>query len=232
MIKEPPDLTWVVPLYRTGRQAQELSRRCAEVSRGMGLQHVLLFVDDCCPEQGYRDVEALQANHPEIRLLRLTTNHGQDGAIREALRTTKGPIVILDGDLQDPPEAVPLLWAKLKEGYDAVFADRTGRYESRLRLASSFAYRRIMERIGHLPRGAGLYVMLNEHTAAALAATTTTPIYLLAALAGTHGQFTSVPVQRAAREQGVSAYTSWRRLRKGLGSTLQTLKARHLGVKL
>jgi len=226
-----PDLTWVVPLYRTGRQARTLASRCDATARSLGLRSEILFVDDCCPEHGYREVEALIPELP-VRLLRLPCNLGQDGALREGLRIARGAVVILDGDLQDPPEALAALWPQLVEGYDAVFANRHGRYEPSLRLATSRAYRCSMEWIGGLPRGAGLYVLMNARTAAALAATDTTPIYLLAALAATRGRFTSVEVLRSARPEGVSAYTSWRRLRKGVASTIQALKSRRLGVKL
>lgn len=226
------DLTWVVPLYRTGRQAEALVLRCDAAARKLGLRHEVLFVDDCCPEQGYRAVELLATRLP-VRLLRLPSNRGQDGAIREGLRQTRGcAVVVLDGDLQDPPEALAMLWPRLAEGYDAVFADRRGQYEASLRLLTSRVYRRVMEWVGGLPRGAGLYVLMNARTAAAAAATTATPIYLLAALAASRGRFTSVRVQRAPRLEGVSAYTSWRRLRKGVMSTFQALQSRRLGGKL
>ncbi len=226
------DLTWVVPLYRTGRQAEALVRRCDAVARELGLRHEVLFVDDCCPDSGYRAVEVLLPRFP-VRLLRLAGNHGQDGAIREGLRATRGSsVVVLDGDLQDPPEALAVLWPRLAEGYDAVFADRRGRYEKSLRLVTSRVYRRVMEWIGDLPRGAGLYVLMNARTAAATAATTTTPIYMLAALAATRGRFTSVNVQRSPRLDGVSAYTSWRRLSKGVRSIFQALQSRRLGLTL
>lgn len=227
----PIDLTWVVPLYRTGRQAEALALRCEAAARALGLRSEILFVDDGCPEHGYRAVEALIFRLP-VRLLRLPANLGQDGALREGLRHIVGTAILIDGDLQDPPEALAALWPRLAEGHDAVFANRHGRYEASLRLATSRAYRRSMEWIGGLPRGAGLYVLMNERTAAALAATTTRPIYLLAALAGTRGRFTSVEVLRACRSDGVSAYTSWRRLRKGLASAAQAFKSRRLGIPL
>ncbi|MBC8041617.1 MAG: glycosyltransferase [Opitutaceae bacterium] len=232
MLDQPAlDLTWVVPLYRTGRQSESLALRCDATARALGLRHEILFVDDCCPERGYRAVEALIPRLP-VRLLRLPVNCGQDDALREGVRTARGAVVLLDGDLQDPPEALASLWPRFVEGYDAVFANRHGRYEHSLRLATSRIYRRSMEWIGCLPRGAGLYVLMNARTAAALAATTTTPIYLLAALAATRGRFTSVEVLRASRPEGTSSYSSWRRLRKGLASAIQAFKSRRLGVTL
>lgn len=232
-MSEPvPDLTWLTPLYRTGAQAGELARRCAAASAALGLRHRILFVDDRCPEQGHLRVSALQAADPAVRLLRLAENLGQDGAIRAGLRETSGPVLVLDGDLQDPPESLPALWAVYQAGHDAVFADRRGAYESRGRLATSWLYRRTVSAVGGLPRGAGLNVLLGPRCAAAVAATTITPVYLLAAIAATRGRFASVPVLRDARAQGGSSYTSWRRLRKGLCSLLQTFRARRLGLRL
>jgi glycosyltransferase involved in cell wall biosynthesis len=233
MADSPPlDLVWIVPLYRTGRQAEALARRCDSAARQLGLRHEILFVDDCDPEHGYREVEALHGRLP-VRLLRLACNQGQDGAIREGLRTTRNSaVLVIDGDLQDPPEALADLWARFTEGYDAVFADRRGRYEESTRLFTSRLYRRVMGWVGGLPPGAGLYVLMHARVAASIASTTTTPIYLLAALAATRGRFTSVNVQRSRRTEGVSAYTSWRRLRKGVMSLFQTLQSRRLGLRL
>ncbi len=232
MMTTEPQLSWVVPLYRTGRYAEALVKRCSAVAAQLGLRHEVIFVDDCCPEEGHRQVAGLTKEHP-VRLIRLDKNQGQDGAIREGLRVTRGHVVVLDGDLQDPPEALPVLWSAMHSGgHDAVFANRTGRYESPGRLVTSVLYRRIMETVADLPRGAGLYVLMNARTAAAVAATKTTPIYILAALTATRGNFTSVPVDRAARDDNTSAYTGWLRLRKGVRSTCQAIKARHFGIPL
>lgn len=231
MTRPEADLSWVVPLYRTGQYVEALAERCAAVSSELGLRHLMVFVDDKCPHESHREVEKIIDRHP-VRLVRLPANQGQDGAIREGLRVAEGAVVVLDGDLQDPPEAAVRLWAALGRGHDAVFADRRDRYEGRLRLATSALYRRVMAAVAGLPRGAGLYVMMNASTAAAVAATRVEPVYILAALAATRGRFTSVEVARARRDGGESAYSGWRRLKKGVLSVAQAAGARHFGIKL
>jgi glycosyltransferase involved in cell wall biosynthesis len=228
----PPLLSWVVPMYRTAAFTEELALRIARCSGALGLPFELVLVDDACPEGSAERARELQCPGL-LRVLRLPCNRGQDAAIREGLRVCTGQwAVILDGDLQDPPEAVARLWAEAERGFAVVFADRFGAYESPQRLWSSRWYRRSMQHLGGLPPGAGLFALLDRRVIAAVSATRARRISLLAAIAAAPGRFTSVPVRRAARARGSSAYGAARRMRKALLSLWQTLRARRLGIPL
>jgi glycosyltransferase involved in cell wall biosynthesis len=228
----PPELSWVVPMYRTAEFLEELAARIALCSQALGLSFELVLVDDACPQGSGEHAQRLHCPGL-LRVLRLPRNGGQDAAIREGLRACTGRwAVVLDGDLQDPPEAVERLWGEARRGFSAVFANRFGAYECAGRLRSSRWYRRTMQRLGGLPPGAGLFVLLDRRAIAAVCATRARRISVLAALAAARGRFTSVPIERAARARGGSAYRSGRRAGKALLSLWQTFAARRLGVPL
>jgi glycosyltransferase involved in cell wall biosynthesis len=94
----------------------------------------------------------------------LPRNLGQQGAIRTGLLVAKGDVVVvLDADLQDPPEAIPSLIEHLgSEAVDAVFAARSGCYQSTFRMCCSWSYRWLIWTVTHVPRGAGGYVAMSR----------------------------------------------------------------------
>jgi hypothetical protein len=158
MAEDRPQLSWVVPMYRTREFLEPLCERAIGVAQALGLSCELVLVDDACPEGTADAAERLQFGCP-LRVLRLSQNQGQDAAIRAGLRACAGNwALIIDGDLQDPPEGLNVLWPQAMQGHEAVFADRFGKYQSRGRLLTSRLYRRCLERLGGLPRGAGLFV--------------------------------------------------------------------------
>src|SRR5262249_32325475 len=134
--------------------------------------------------------------------------------------------------LQDPPEGVAALWARNHEGWDAIFARRAGVYTTPVRHLTSRAYRGLVSTMAGLPPGACLFVLLNRRLIDRIPATTRPPPSLLAAIAASRASCTSVEVVRAQRSEGRSAYTTLRRLDKGLGSLWQVILHRHLRVPL
>lgn len=225
-------LGWIVPLYRTREFVEPFCARAVAVSQALGLSCEIVMVDDACPDDSGSAAEALRDSYP-LRVLRLPQNLGQDAAVRAGLRScTSDWAVVLDGDLQDPPEALAALWPLRAQGYDAVFADRFGRYESRMRLATSRLYRRSAELLGRLPRGAGLYVLLNRRVIDVVAATQSRRISVLAAIASARGRYASVRIERAPRSLGRSSYSAWRRASKGARSLWQIVAGRWLRLRL
>ena len=229
-------LSWIVPLYHNGNYASELIRRAHAAAESTGLRCEIIFIDDCCPERsGQRAAEAARCQTTaRVEVLRLPRNIGQDSAIREGLRACRGlHAMIIDGDLQDPPEALPLLWRRLQQtGADVIFAARHGSYESPDKLASSRIYRQAMSWLGDLPAQAGVCALLNRRAIEVVAATRVRRVSLLAALAGARLSCEGVAVLRAPRPDGRSAYSSWTRTSKAVHSLLQTIRARWLRIPL
>lgn len=229
MAPAAPELSWIVPMYRTAAALPELVRRIEATAAGCGAHSEIVLVDDGCPEGSAERAARLLPAHATLRILRLERNQGQDGALREGIRACRGRwAVLLDADLQDPPEAVARLWEARSAGVDAVFARRCGAYEASGRLLTSRVYRRALGWVGGLPHGACLFVLLGRPMIDAVAATHSPRIAILAVLAGAGRRFAIVPVQRSERPHGRSAYSAGGRLAKAARSLWQTFLARRL----
>lgn len=226
------ELSWILPLYRTTSHLEELLTRIRRTASSMGVTHEIVLVDDACPDGGGEFAERIIAGLPAARVVRLAHNHGQDGALRAGLRVCRGRwAVLIDADLQDPPEAVAELWTR-RAGADAVLANRVGRYTSPGRHVTSWFYRRVASLISGLPQGACLFALINRGLIDHIAATKSNSISILAAIAGAGGTYVITPVTRSARPSGASAYSPSRRLDKALHSLWQMLLSRRLGVSL
>lgn len=228
-----PVLSFIVPMYRTSAHLDELLQRIHATSATIGVRHEVILVNDACPEGSGAAAEEAASVRQEVRVVHHARNQGQDSAIRSGLRVCRGEwAVVLDGDLQDPPETIVQLWAARGAGVDAVFANRVGPYTTRGRRLTSKIYRRLASLLGGLPMGACVFLLLNRRLIDRIAATTQTRISLLAALATAEGHWATVPIRRNARPSGHSAYNGWRRLNKALASLWQIVRSRHLGVPL
>lgn len=233
MTTDAPTLSWIFPLYRTAAHLEELLRRVEATSAAMGVSYEVVLVDDACPEGSGVVAERAATQLEHVRVVRLTSNAGQDGALRAGLQACHGAwAVLLDADLQDPPEGAAALWARSHEGWDVIFAQRAGIYTTPTRHLTSRLYRGLVSVVAGLPPGACLFMLLNRRLIDRIAATSRPRPSLLAAIAASRASCTSVAVTRAQRLQGRSAYTGLRRLDKALGSLWQVILHRHLRVPL
>src|SRR4029079_7699140 len=105
----------------------------------------LVFVDDASPDGAWDVLTELAARHPEVRAFGLSRNFGQDAAITAGLSKSRGDwTVVIDCDLQEPPEEIPRLYAKANEGHDLVLARRQRRRGSCFRRTAAHAYFRLL----------------------------------------------------------------------------------------
>jgi undecaprenyl-phosphate 4-deoxy-4-formamido-L-arabinose transferase len=126
--------------------------------------------------------------------------------------------VILDGDGQDPPEAIPLLLQTLLPPLEAVFAGRRGGYESRGRLLTSRLFKTLLGLLTGLPRDAGMFVAFSRRMASEILSFDGSRGSIVAMIGRSGLPVASIPVVRSARLEGVSAYSSWGRLVAGCRS--------------
>lgn len=134
-----------IPIFNEEKNIPSLLSRLSPVMDSLGDPYEIIFVDD-----GSRDgsidllKEAVEKDPVHLRVIELSRNFGQHPALLAAFRFATGRYVItLDADLQNPPEEIPTILNKLKEGFDVVGGVRTHRQDSFFRKAAS----RIVNRV-------------------------------------------------------------------------------------
>jgi glycosyltransferase involved in cell wall biosynthesis len=161
-----PAISVVVPLHNEQMVLPELLRRVGSVLNGMpGGPHEMIFVDDGSSDATLQILEEAASLDSRISVIVFARNFGHQPALTAALDHVAGDVtVILDGDLQDPPESIPALIAKFQEGYDVVYAQRARRKEGFLLKLAFFAFYRLMESLSdtHLPLDAGDFGLMSR----------------------------------------------------------------------
>ena len=216
----PADVDVVVPVHGNAPTLEHLHHRL-DAALGPRLRTVV-YVDDASPDDSGAVLGALAERDPRVRLVVRPANGGQHRALLDGLRaSTADWVVTIDADLQDPPEAVPVLLAtgeQRRAGMPApvVFAGRHGRYESRGRLATSRAFKRLLGLLTGVPADASSFMALPRRVVDAVLALEGPAPFLTAMVAATGAPSTSVRVARAAAER--SGYSGAARLRSALAA--------------
>lgn len=220
------EVSVVVPVYGNEASLEELHARLAAALRHEP-SHQIVFVDDASPDGSRSVLRRLATEDPRVRLVELDSNRGQHEAVIAGIRSASARwIVVMDADLQDPPEAIPALLACGRDGFDAVFAGRSGVYQGRWRMVTSWAYRRVLSMVLALPPGAGMFVALCSEAARELVAMDGPPSHLVAMIGAARINATSIPVQRDRRVTGSSMYTTSSRTRTAVAALRWALWAR------
>jgi undecaprenyl-phosphate 4-deoxy-4-formamido-L-arabinose transferase len=141
-----PYISVVIPVFNEEENLPELGERLLATLTAYGRPFEIIFVDDGSSDRSWEILSELYQRHPEqVRVLQFVRNFGQHQAIFAGFQTTRGEIVVtLDADLQNLPEDIPKLVAKLEEGYDSVGGWRENRLDSWLRTLPSYFMNRTM----------------------------------------------------------------------------------------
>lgn len=209
-------LSVVAPVYNEAAVVRELGARIAAAARTVGHPFEVLLVDDCSTDE----TAALAAALPDVTHVRLPSNRGQLGATLEGLRRARGEVVVvLDGDLQDPPEVIPSLVAALRPGLDVVYAVKARRDDPTWFLAGRLGYRAALRALRvDLPSGAGSYCAMTGGMARRVAGFPLRDANLAAILASLGARCATVPYDKEARRDGPSRVGPVGLAREALGS--------------
>ncbi len=207
-------LSVVVPMYRTSRHLPELLARL-----DAAVPHAeVVLVDDACPERSADGAAAIDAGTLRVVIVRLSTNLGQHAAVHVGLATaTRELVAVMDADLQDEPEALPVLLDALaaQPALGAVCSSRAGTYTTAGRQRSARTYR-WMARVlsgGRIPQGAGMYLVAQRSAVQAVRDLDDPYAPLVTALAAAHVPLDAIAVERRGRDDGRSAHGGRDRLR-------------------
>lgn len=136
-----PYVSVVVPVYRCTPCLPALHERVAAALDGVVPSFELVLVDDRGGDGAWEVISEVSRRDPRVRGVRLSRNFGQHAAITAGLEAARGDCaVVMDCDLQDPPEEIPRLLAKAAEGYDIVYGHRTAKQTTALRRLTARLY--------------------------------------------------------------------------------------------
>lgn len=229
LLPPSPQISIVVPVYRNREALPELHSRLENVLKKLPLSYEIVLVDDACPE-GSADVLAVLALlDPHVVVLLLERNVGQQRAVLTGLRYAVGNwVVVMDGDLQDPPEAIlELLDSIGRTGAGAVFAGRRGSYESGMRLITSRLFKYLLHLLCGVPKDAGIFLIMKRSVVDRVLEFRVRYPFLVAMVGCSGSPLVSVPVARSRRPMGGSAYSSLARLKTGLRAIMLALSLKY-----
>lgn len=161
----------VVPCFNEEDAINECHRRLTEVLRRLALSYVDLWFEIIYVDDGSRDatplkLAALHASDPCVTVIELSRNFGHQPAVTAGLEAASGEVVvILDADLQDPPEVIAAMLDKWAEGYEVVYGVRTSRQgESGLKLWTAKAFYRLINTLSdvEIPLDSGDFRLLDR----------------------------------------------------------------------
>ena len=133
-----PFISVVSPVYKAEGCVEELCRRIKLAIEPLTKDYEIILVEDRSPDQSWSAIQMEAAKDDRVIGVRLSRNFGQHRAITAGLDVARGEwVVVMDCDLQDPPEQIPLLYAKAAEGNQIVIAEFDERQESAIRVRIS-----------------------------------------------------------------------------------------------
>ncbi len=136
----------VIPVYGCASAIPELYKRLCDNLKTITESFEIILVDDCCPQNSWENIKRLCIKDLRVKGIRFSRNFGQMKAILAGLEYSKGDlIIVMDCDLQDPPESIIPIYHKLQEGYDVVFAKRKNRKDGLITRALSHAFYKVYD---------------------------------------------------------------------------------------
>ncbi|MEX2375117.1 MAG: glycosyltransferase family 2 protein [Dehalococcoidia bacterium] len=147
-----PRVSIGIPIYNEEDTIPELGRRLREMIDSLGAAAEVILVNDGSADHSLDLLRDLAGADPRFKVVDFSRNFGHQAALYAAMRRSSGDAVILmDGDLQDPPEVVPRLLEKWSEGYEVVYAVRRKRKEGILKRAAYSIYYRLLKSVAYVP---------------------------------------------------------------------------------
>ncbi len=208
----------VVPLLDEESAVGELHARLSSALDGFPYEIVL--VDDGSTDGTPKALASLAADDPRVKVLHLSRNFGHQAALTAGLDAARGDaVVMMDGDLQDPPELIPEMLDSWRQGADVVYAVRTHRSgETRFKVATAHRFYRLMSRLSDVPlaEDAGDFRLLDRRALDSLLSMRESSRYLRGMTSWIGYPQAAVSYERAERHTGHTKFSFARMLRFAL----------------
>ena len=158
------DFSVVIPVFNEEENILELYRRLSAQMEKLGTYEIIM-VDDGSTDRSWGLIKELHEKDSRVKGLSFSRNFGHHIAITAGLDHAKGEkVILMDGDLQDPPEEIPKLYGKFNEGYDLIYGIREKRQDNILKKITSYLFWWILRRFSgvNIPQGQTMLRIMNR----------------------------------------------------------------------
>jgi polyisoprenyl-phosphate glycosyltransferase len=217
MSQSAPEISVIVPVFNEEKNLIPLMERLSVVLKEMKVAYEILFVDDGSRDQSRKIIQKLAENDNQVRFICLSRNFGHQVALSAGIDHCKGrTAVLMDADLQDPPELIPGLFAKSQEGFEVVYARRRARKgEGWLKRFTARIFYRMLSRITSIsiPLDTGDFRILDRKVIEVLRQMPEQQKFLRGQIAWAGFRQTFLEYDRDERHGGKTKFTWFRMIR-------------------
>jgi len=211
---DAPLISVVIPVRNEEETIPTLLARLSDVFSGSGIAAEFVFVNDGSTDNTMEVLARQRMSDPRIACVDLSRGFGKEIAITAGLQHASGDaVVLIDADLQDPPELIPRFVQLWREGYDVVYGTRTHRKgESALKRATAFLFYRVVEKVSQIriPRDTGDFRLMSRRAVEALLQLPEQHRFMKGLFAWIGFPQISVPYVRDERAGGLTKFNYWR----------------------
>ncbi len=203
-------LSIVIPTFKSEVNLSPLTDRLEGVLSGLKYKHEIIFVNDHSPDNTKSLLREICSKNSNIKMIGMSRNFGQQVAISAGLQYAKGDaIIIMDDDLQDPPEFIPELVKKWEEGYEVVYAVRKSRQENFLKRSLYRLFYKVMVKLSNIaiPIDSGDFGLIDKKIVTIINSMPERDRFVRGLRAWVGFKQTGIECDRSARHKGKPAYT-------------------------
>lgn len=208
--RHEPEISVVVPCHGEEGNIGPLVSRLTSVLTGIGDPFEIILIDDGSRDDTLTQMRAARQEDPRVKFVSLSRNFGHEAASTAGLRHARGDaVVLIDADLQDPPEVIPELVARWRAGYELVFATRASRPgEGLFKRSTSALFYRLMRRVVsfEFPADTGDFRLMTRPVVEGFLRMPERNRFVRGMVAWTGFRATSVRYERDARHSGKTKY--------------------------
>jgi len=220
-MENKPEVSVVVPVYNNGFTLRELVARLSETLEKAGMGFELIFIDDGSQDESLAVLKKCALENPQVKVMSFSRNFGQHMAISAGFESCAGKyIVLMDADLQDPPEEIPLMIESMKSNHtDITYTIRSGQNNNRV--TSKLFHATFSRIIGEkVPEAIGTFRVFSRKVLVELLRYREVDVLFgpLMFYMGYKKSYIEIPY--VEREGGNSSYTFSKRLKLAVGSLI------------
>lgn len=216
MNQTPPrqTLTVVVPAYNEAAVLAQFHARLAAVLDGLDVDAGVLYVDDGSRDATWQVIGELARADARVAALKLARNFGKEAALTAGLdQVDADAVLVIDADLQDPPELIPQFIALWREGYDVIYGQRLARDgETWLKRATAAGFYRVMQRLSstQIPPDTGDFRLMSRRALDAMRGLRERQRFMKGLFAWVGFPQVALPYRRDPRHAGVTKFNYWK----------------------